>query len=576
MPPKTVKPLNNLAVIYARFSSHNQREESIEQQVAECKLFAQQQGLEIVEIYADAAQSGRTENRSQFLRLQRDAKKGKFNNIVAYKSNRIARNMINALNFENDMEKLGIKLFYAKEEFGNNAAGRFALRMMMNVNQFYSENMAEDIRRGMEDNARNCKCNGLCPFGYRRGDDGKPVPDEKTAPIVQEIFTRVACGDTFSSIAADLNKRGIKTTLGNSWGKGSFNNILHNERYTGVYLYDNIRIDGGLKPLISKELYMSVQKHLSIKKNAQGRHRENGDYLLSGKLFCGECGKHMMGTSGTARSGALHYYYACQGKKEKPRCTKKNVRRDDVEQAVARMIRQYILQDDVMEWLADTLINYQKEHSKHGELSLLEEQLKGNKKALANIMQAIEQGIITNTTKERLLELERAQSKINGNIAIIKSEQVEVTREQILGWLDSFREGDISDKHFQKRLFDSFLQAVYLYDDNRIRILFNLYGRKDGVIDTTIMLGDSADIKKVSSGSYKDNNGSPDSCPGTRSVPGFFVFGMLSVRFPVHLLFKMTAEYPAGNIIIQKKAECVNFTQSRIFDRGFAEINVLY
>lgn len=321
---------------------------------------------------------------------------------------------------------------------------------------------------------------------------------------------------------------------------------------------------------------MSVQKHLSIKKNAQGRHRENGDYLLSGKLFCGECGKHMMGTSGTARSGALHYYYACQGKKEKPRCTKKNVRRDDVEQAVARMIRQYILQDDVMEWLADTLINYQKEHSKHGELSLLEEQLKGNKKALANIMQAIEQGIITNTTKERLLELERAQSKINGNIAIIKSEQVEVTREQILGWLDSFREGDISDKHFQKRLFDSFLQAVYLYDDNRIRILFNLYGRKDGVIDTTIMLGDSADIKKVSSGSYKDNNGSPDSCPGTRSVPGFFVFGMLSVRFPVHLLFKMTAEYPAGNIIIQKKAECVNFTQSRIFDRGFAEINVLY
>ena len=509
MAKKQDKPLTNLAVIYARFSSHNQREESIEQQVAECKLFAKQQGFEIVEIYSDAAQSGRTENRSQFLRLQRDAKKGKFTNIIAYKSNRIARNMINALNFENDMEKLGIKLFYAKEEFGNNAAGRFALRMMMNVNQFYSENMAEDIRRGMEDNARNCKCNGPCPFGYRRGDDGKPVPDERTGPLVQDIFTRVACGETFTSIAADLNSRGIKTVKGNAWNKGSFVNILHNERYTGVYIYDGIRIEGGIPPLISKELFMSVQRHLSTKKNPQGRHRENGDYLLSGKLFCGECGKHMMGISGTARSGELHYYYACQGKKDKPRCSKKNVRRDDIELAVARMVRQYILREDLMEWLADTLISFQKEHSKVGEISLLEDQLRENKKSLANIMQAIEQGIITNSTKERLLELESEQSKISSNIAMIKSEQVEVTREQIIGWLESFQDGDLADKKFQKRLFDSFLRAVYLYDDGRMRILFNVYGRDDGEVDTKLMLSGIDAVEKVSDGSYKEINGSP-------------------------------------------------------------------
>lgn len=506
---KSKKATTVLAAIYARFSSHNQREESIEQQVAECKLFAEQQGLEVVEIYADAAQSGRTENRSQFQRLQRDAKKGRFTNIIAYKSNRIARNMINALNFENDMEKLGIKLFYAKEEFGNNAAGRFALRMMMNVNQFYSENMAEDIRRGMEDNARNCKCNGVCPFGYCRGEDGRPVPDERTAPIVQEIFTRVTCGDTFTSIADDLNSRGIRTTKGNLWSKGSFFNILHNERYTGVYIYDGIRIEGGIEPLISKELFMRVQRYLGNKKNPQGRHREFGDYLLSGKLFCGECGKHMMGISGTARSGELHYYYACQGKKDKPRCTKKNVRRDDIEQAVANMIRNYILRDDVTDWLVDTLIKFQKQTSKQGELTLLEEQLSENKKALANIMLAIEQGIITATTKERLLELEGEQSKISGNIAMIKSERISVTKEQIIGWIQSFKDGDVKDKEFQKRLFDSFLRAVYIYDDNRMRILFNVYGRDDAEIDTTLMLSDSDEVVKATIGSFKESNGSP-------------------------------------------------------------------
>ncbi|MBP0983032.1 MAG: recombinase family protein [Oscillospiraceae bacterium] len=515
MARKTDNPLSNIAVIYARFSSHNQREESIEQQVAECKVFAAQQGLEIVEVYADAAQSGRTEKRSQFLRLQRDAKKGKFANIIAYKSNRIARNMMNALNFENEMEKLGIKLFYAKEEFGNNAAGRFALRMMMNVNQFYSENMAEDIRRGMEDNARNCKCNGICPFGYRRGEDGKPVPDENTGPIVQEIFTRVACGEQFQSIAADLNSRGIKTTFGKSWGKGSFQNILMNERYTGVYIYDNIRIENGIQPLISKELYMKVQKCLHTKGNPQGRHRENGDYLLSGKLFCGECGRHMMGMSGTGKSGTLHYYYACQGKKEKPRCTKKNVRREELELTVARIVKQYILRDEVMEWLADTMMKFQQEHRKDGELSILQTRLSETKKSIANIMTAIEQGIITSSTKERLLELESEQSKIRGNIAVIKSETVDVTKEQIIGWLDSFRDGDINDKDFQKRLFDSFLRAVYLYDDGRVRVLFNLYGREDGEVDTSLMLSDTSAVAQASECSYKDFCGSPSFGAGT-------------------------------------------------------------
>ena len=507
---KTKKAASALTAIYARFSSHNQREESIEQQVAECKLFAEQQGLEVVEVYADAAQSGRTENRSQFQRLQRDAKKGKFSNIIAYKSNRIARNMINALNFENDMEKLGVTLYYAKEEFGNNAAGRFALRMMMNVNQFYSENMAEDIRRGLEDNARNCKCNGVCPFGYRRGDDGRPVPDERTAPIVQEIFTRVTCGETFLSIAEDLNRRGFKTTKGNPWSKGSFFNILHNERYTGVYIYDGIRIEGGIEPLISKELFMSVHRHLGSKKNPQGRHREFGDYLLSGKLFCGECGKHMMGMSGTARNGLLHYYYACQGKKSNPRCTKKNVRRDDIEFTVANAIKKYVLSDDVTDWLVDTLLKYQEQHNKTGELSLLNERLSENKKALANIMLAIEQGIITASTKQRLLDLETEQASINGQIALIKSEQVSVSKEQIIGWIRSFRDGDSSDKQTQKRLFDSFLKAVYIYDSGHIRILFNAYGRDDAEVDAALMLSDSDAVQQAAFGSFKGGDGSPN------------------------------------------------------------------
>ena len=154
-------------VIYARYSSHSQKEESIEQQIEECTAFAVTNGISVVGIYADKAISGRTDRRNEFQRLMRDAEKRKFDVVIAYKSNRISRNMLNALQYESRLDSFGIKTLYAKEEFGNTAAGRFALRTMMNVNQFYSENMAEDIRRGLKDNAAECKVNGSLPYGYK-------------------------------------------------------------------------------------------------------------------------------------------------------------------------------------------------------------------------------------------------------------------------------------------------------------------------------------------------------------------------------------------------------------------------
>ena len=184
-----------IGVIYARYSSHNQKEESIEQQIAECSDFAAKNGIRIVGIYADKAVSGRSDRRPNFQRMMRDAEKRQFQIVVAYKSNRIARNMLNALQYEARLDLLGIKTLYAKEEFGNTAAGRFALRTMMNVNQFYSENMGEDIKRGMLDNAENCKVNGALPLGYVSGPDKRYAIEPKEAEIVRGIYDKVLDAD---------------------------------------------------------------------------------------------------------------------------------------------------------------------------------------------------------------------------------------------------------------------------------------------------------------------------------------------------------------------------------------------
>ena len=487
MTRQNIQPQQLTGVIYARFSSQNQREESIEQQIAECKAFALLSGITIVGIYSDSAKTGRTDRRPQFQKLQREAAKGGFNHIIAYKSNRIARNILNALMFENDMEKLGIKVVYAKEEFGNNAAGRFALRTMMNVNQFFSENMAEDIKRNQADNALNCRANGPAPYGYKTGEDGKFAIDEKTAPIVQEIYRRIANGEKFVEIQDDFNKRGLKTKKGNSWGKSSFSKILHNERYTGVYIFNDIRIEGGMPILVERNLFDQVQKIMKTKKNPQGRKRAgDGIYLLTGKLFCGKCKSHMIGMSGTSKNGENYYYYICNEKRTNGTCDKKAVRRDFIENEITRAICQYILQPNVMEWIVEQVLSYQKKDLKQNEISNLSERQKEVKKAIANVLFAIDQGIITASTKEHLQELESERAKIEAQILIAQAEAGKaVTRESLLAYLEHFKTANVEDKDCQKELFDTFIKAVYLYDDH-ITLTFDMNDDKTEDVDINI------------------------------------------------------------------------------------------
>lgn len=469
------------AVIYARYSSHNQREASIEQQVAECQKFADANNLHIAEVYADKAISGKTDRRPNFQRMMRDAGKGKFQYVVAWKSNRMGRNMLDAMMNDSRLRDMGVRCLYTEEDFDDTAAGRFALRNMMNVNQFYSENMAEDIMRGMMDNARKCMVNnGGLPLGYKKGEDGRYAIDEAGAAIVREIYERFYAGEAFIDIANDLNARGLKTSRGNRWNKGSFHRLLTNERYIGVYEFGGVRIEGGVPPIIRKELFYAVQEKLKTKKNAQGRHRENGDYLLTGKLFCGHCGSPMVGISGTSKTKDKHYYYICQKKRLEKNCKKKTVRRDWIEQKIAEITKEYLMRDEVIQWLVDGYDNFLKLHRKDSMLLAAEEEMEGVKKAIKNVMAAIEQGIITPTTKDRLMELEDDRRRLEATIAVERAALVDIPKDKIQFWLESFRAGDVTDKKYQAKLIDSFVQAIYLYD-GEMRAAFNYCGKKNSV-----------------------------------------------------------------------------------------------
>ena len=471
------------AVIYARYSSHNQREVSIEQQVSECMKHAADLGLHIIGTYEDRAISGKTDKRPRFQQMMRDAEKGKFQAVVAWKSNRMGRNMLQAMVNEAKLEDHGVKVYYAEEDFDDTAAGRFALRNMMNVNQFYSENMAEDISRGLYDNASKCMANGKQPLGYKRGEDGRVVLDEANAVVVREIYTRVAAGEPFVDIARDLNDKGIKTSTGGVWNKGSFSSVCQNERYRGIYIYGDVRVADGIPRIVSDDLWYKVQEAMKMKKNPVGaRHRTGAeDYLLTGKLRCGHCGSYMTGVSGTSRNGELHYYYTCQKRRTEHACDKKNVRRDVIEPAIAQAIKMYCLTDEVIEWVADRTVEYWEQHDNNLHIEALEQQLEENKKATSNMLKAIEMGIITDATRSRMIELETEQSKLTVQLNAAKEDVMKVDRDEIASYLELLRQGDVNNRDFQMELFKNFLVSAYLYDDNRLKLVFSFAGKENSV-----------------------------------------------------------------------------------------------
>ena len=518
---KKKKPAGGNAIIYARYSSHNQRDVSIEQQIEACRKHAAELGLTITDTYEDRAISGRTDNRPAFQRMMRDAEDGKFQYVLAWKSNRMGRNMMQAMVNESRLMDCGVKVFYAEEDFDDSAAGRFALRSMMNVNQFYSDNLAEDVRRGLMDNASKCMANGRQPLGYKRGEDGKVVVDEPAAAIVREIYTRIASGEMFMDIARDLNRRGIKTQSGSEWNKSSFKVLCRNERYRGIYIYGDTRIEGGIPPIVDDVLWYKVQEVLNVKKSKNRHHcPSDEDYLLTGKLRCGKCGGYMIGMSGRSKTGDVHHYYACQNRRVGHTCDKKNIRRDVIEPAVAQAIKQYCLTDDAIEWITDQTIAYWEDEDRKLQIGSIENDLSAVQSSISNVMKAIEMGVITETTRDRLIELERQQTDLKSKLALAKEEIVHVDRKDLISSLLAFRHGNVHDRAYQEKLFNAFLIAVYVYDDDHLKLVFNSFG-KDDTVNIALDLGENDDnsgLSDVSKSSPILSNGQPKRHPSTSDV----------------------------------------------------------
>jgi len=506
---KKLTPAPITAAIYARYSSTAQNDASIEQQIKECTEYAQENHLIVVATFEDRAISGKKDNRPGFQKMLRAADRHEFQVLLAYKSNRISRNMRNALCYEERLFQAGVKVIYCKEEFGDNATGRFMLRMMMNMNQFYSENMAEDIRRGLLDSASKGKVLGTIPYGYKKGEDGKYAIDEQAAVVVQEIFRDFLNDKSYAEIARSLNERGILTKQGKPWGKNSFHAILVNERYTGLYKYAEMQIEDGMPQIIERSVFELAQRKLDSQKQTRARHRDNEDYLLTGKLFCGTCLAPMVGCSGRGRWGHDYFYYSCQTKRVQKSCCRKNVRKEAIEEDVTRAVLDAVLEDETIEWIADRIMDIARQTNEESQLAYYEKRLGETKRQIANIVHAVEVGLLYEEFKERMEQLQEDKKELTGLIEVEKASTMKVERDEVVGFLIGIREGDPKDKKFQRRIIRDFVRAVYVYDDH-FKLSVDFTGKdKVFTIPFKTKTGNDVTANTVIEGLYKGENGVP-------------------------------------------------------------------
>ena len=462
------------AVIYARYSSDNQREESIEGQIRECTAFAEKNDITILKHYIDRAYSARTDNRPEFQAMIKDSDKRLFDMVIVWKLDRFSRDRYDSTRYKLLLKKNGVKVVSATEQISEGAEGIILESVLEGYAEYYSADLAEKVHRGMTENALKGKCNGgTRPVGYIIDAEQHFQPDPVTAPFVLEAFKRYAEGSTMKEIAAFFKENGIRNTLGGEIKPGSIQRMLNNRRYIGEYSYKDVIVSNAIPAIVPQNLFDRVQNMMVKNKKAPARHKAEDDYLLTTKLFCGTCRSFMVGESGTSAAGGRKYhYYRCVNTKKRKTCDAKHksIRKEPLETAVVMAVKEMIMDDDFVEYFVDLAMELQGKES--SELPALRKQLSDTEKGIENMLNAIQMGIINDSTKRRLDELEAAKQKLELSIIREEIKKPVFSRDQIRFFITQFRSLDVGTLEGRRRLIDGFVNSVVVYDDH-ILVMIN-------------------------------------------------------------------------------------------------------
>ncbi len=431
------------AVIYARYSSDRQREESIEGQIRECKAFAAANDYEIVGTYTDRALSARTDQRPGFQKMIADSDQHLFQFVIVYALDHFSRSRYDSAIYKNRLKKNGVRVLSAKENIRDDPTGVILESLLEGYAEYYSLELAQKVKRGMTDNLLEGKWVGtVIPFGYYKGSDSHLYVDESKRNAVLDIFKMYAAHVRIIDIIRHLNDLQFTTAQGKPFSRNSLRSLLVNPIYTGTFKWGGELYKGYAPRIISDELFERVQK-IHEQKKRTGLKGISPDYSLTGKIFCGHCGRPMVGISGTSKSGSTYYYYKCSGKTHgKKDCDSKAVRRDIIEPAVYNATVNMLRLPQAIKIITDQAILAQERCRDDSEVLRLKKEKDALDAKIRNISKAVASGLTADEIISQANEYSKRSKDLETLIRLeeLKEKAFTLTPEAVTFFLEKLLE----------------------------------------------------------------------------------------------------------------------------------------
>jgi len=462
-------------IIYARYSSDRQTEQSIEGQIKVCREYAERNGYKVVDEYIDRAISGTSDNRPEFLRMIADSAKRQFAGVLVYQLDRFARNRYDSATYKARLKKNGVRVLSARENISDDASGILMEAVLEGMAEYYSVELSQKIKRGMELTAQKCEFTGSgVPLGYKIVDK-KFAINKDEAPIVKRIFEMYLAGKTMADIIRYLNENGVKTSKGNPYNKNSIRRIITNRKYLGIYIYTDIEVPGGIPQIIDNTMFEQAQILMAKNKKAPARAKAIHDhYLLTTKLVCGECKCALTGFSGTSKTSKFYQYYGCVTQRRKGNCNKKAERKMYLEnkvvgEIVSALTSDYI--DNISQKIADLSVK----EGNIGGVKRLRKLLKENETATANLIKAIESGKAVELFSSQIEKRQAERADLENQLMQEQAARPTLEFETVKYFFEKFRRGDVYAPVFRNFLIDTLVDRIEVYGGESPRLEIYCY-----------------------------------------------------------------------------------------------------